>query len=548
MPPLVTSTALPSPPSPPLPPQVKATARPSEPAAAIAPPPVFGRPEFDTADIEIHKMDVVLKLGLDAGFAPLAEQRDDLAEVLWRRQRCFGFREHGVQCDVRLRWHLLRHGARRAARRGHDGRRRGGLWRARFRCIGRPAFRDLTRELGRRWQVGRVGEPYQNHVRRLVRRGGAHCLFQPLEQDLPGARQDGHVEGPGHFPAAGALHLGCIGRIGDRRRDLDAGHPVGDLEQILQHGDRIRAVPPQALHQVEGGGYFAFHQRVEQVEDRRTVGEAEHFLHLRRCHLGVAKRDRLVEQRQPIAHRPVRGAGDDADRFIFRRDGFPLGDISEMRDKLLHVEPAQVEALAARKNRYRHLANFGGGEHETDMFGRLLERLQQRVEGVSGQHVHFVDDVHLVARHHRAVAHAVDQFADVVDAGAACRVHLDDVDMPIRGDGLALVADPAGLWRDAARAVRPDAIERARDNPRGRGFSDPAHARQHIGMGETAALDRIGEGPDERVLANQLGKSAGSVFAGEYAVRGGAVRSHMAGPSWFSGFRYRRKSGGRPNA
>ena len=48
------------------------------------------------------------------------------------------------------------------------------------------------------------------------------------------------------------------------------------------------------------------------------------------------------------------------------------------------------------------------------MFRRFLKSLQQRIESVLRQHVHFVDNVDLVACIDRGVAHCVDDFADVV--------------------------------------------------------------------------------------------------------------------------------------
>jgi hypothetical protein len=48
---------------------------------------------------------------------------------------------------------------------------------------------------------------------------------------------------------------------------------------------------------------------------------------------------------------------------------------------------------------------------------RLLQRLQEGVEGRRRQHVDFVDDVDLVAGAGRRIAHAVIDLADVVDAG-----------------------------------------------------------------------------------------------------------------------------------
>ncbi len=57
----------------------------------------------------------------------------------------------------------------------------------------------------------------------------------------------------------------------------------------------------------------------------------------------------------------------------------------------------RVEALAARQDGDRDLAHLGGGEDELHMLGRLFQRFEQAVEGGLRQHVHFVDDVDLVA-------------------------------------------------------------------------------------------------------------------------------------------------------
>ncbi len=57
----------------------------------------------------------------------------------------------------------------------------------------------------------------------------------------------------------------------------------------------------------------------------------------------------------------------------------------------------QFVALAAGEDGNRDFMQFGGGEHEIHMFGRLFQGLQQGVEGLGGQHVNFVDDDDLVA-------------------------------------------------------------------------------------------------------------------------------------------------------
>jgi hypothetical protein len=115
-------------------------------------------------------------------------------------------------------------------------------------------------------------------------------------------------------------------------------------------------------------------------------------------------------------------------------------DGGEEADEIGGVDAAQVEALAARQHRDRNLADFGRGEDELDVLRRLFERLQQAVEGLRGEHVHFVDDIDLVTRRNRAVAHLFDDLADIVDAGMGGGVHLDDIDMAAFHDRLAMFA------------------------------------------------------------------------------------------------------------
>src|SRR5262249_2004039 len=98
-----------------------------------------------------------------------------------------------------------------------------------------------------------------------------------------------------------------------------------------------------------------------------------------------------------------------------------------MVDQQGGLDPPQVEALAARQYGEGDLADFGGGEDEFYMRGRLLQRLQERVEGALGQHVHLVDEVDLVARQQRFVARAFDDLADVVNAGVGGGVHFQHI-------------------------------------------------------------------------------------------------------------------------
>src|SRR3546814_4860191 len=68
------------------------------------------------------------------------------------------------------------------------------------------------------------------------------------------------------------------------------------------------------------------------------------------------------------------------------------------------------------------------GEEEFDVGGWLLQRFQERVEPVLGQHVDFVDNVDLVPRRDGGIAYGLDNFAHIVHAGMGGGVHLYDVD------------------------------------------------------------------------------------------------------------------------
>ena len=229
--------------------------------------------------------------------------------------------------------------------------------------------------------------------------------------------------------------------------------------------------------------------------------------------------DGLVEQRQRIAHRTFGRARDGGERSGLDVDAFVPGDGPEMLDELVGLDAPQVETLTARQHRHRHFADFRRGEDELHMWRRLFQRLQEAVERLLRQHVHFVDDIDLVAGRGRGIARAFDDLADVVDAGAGGRVHFLDIHMPRLGNGDARVAHAARLDRGLRRlAVGAYAVERARDDAGRRRLSHAADARQHEGMGDAAGGEGVLERLDERFLPDQAGEILRAVFAREHAI------------------------------
>ena len=184
------------------------------------------------------------------------------------------------------------------------------------------------------------------------------------------------------------------------------------------------------------------------------------------------------------------------------------------------IDPLEIEADAARTHGDRHLVDFGGREHEFYVRRRLFQGLQEAVEGLLGEHVHFVDDVDLGASRDRAVARVLDDLAHVVDAGVRGRIHLDDVDMSRVHDRLAVDAelghDDGGLVDLAGDGI----VEGAGENAGGGGLADPAHAGEDIGLVDALERERIGEGAHHRVLADQVVEIRRAIFSRQHAIRG----------------------------
>ena len=119
-------------------------------------------------------------------------------------------------------------------------------------------------------------------------------------------------------------------------------------------------------------------------------------------------------------HQRVHGVVDD--------DALVGADAFEQPAHGLRGQQPERVVVGARPDGRQHLLRLGGGEHEDQVFRRLLDDLEQRVEACRGDHVRFVDDEDAVARLRGRVERPVAQFAGVVDAAVAGGVEFGDVD------------------------------------------------------------------------------------------------------------------------
>ena len=143
--------------------------------------------------------------------------------------------------------------------------------------------------------------------------------------------------------------------------------------------------------------------------------------------LRAAAGDGLIQRRERIAHAAFAGLRQHGQRFGVGLDAFLPADPRHARGQVLETHRAKAEMLAARGDGGRDLVRLGGAEHEDHPRRRLLDGLEQRVEGLAGDLVGLVDDEDLVAVARRLVAHVFAQLAHLVDAAVGGRVDLDDV-------------------------------------------------------------------------------------------------------------------------
>ena len=203
-----------------------------------------------------------------------------------------------------------------------------------------------------------------------------------------------------------------------------------------------------------------------------AIERAEQRARFRLERAPAAEGEHLVEQRQRIAHAAFGRSRDRLERAGLVLDLLGHRDLHEPLEDLRRRQPAQMKLQAARQHRDRQLLRVGRREQELDVRRRLLERLEQRVERMRRQHVHFVDQVDLVAAARRRILHVVEQLAGVVHLGARGGVDFEQIDEASCVDVATRAAFAARPRRDTLLAV-----QRLGEDPRDRRLADAARAR-----------------------------------------------------------------------
>jgi hypothetical protein len=252
-------------------------------------------------------------------------------------------------------------------------------------------------------------------------------------------------------------------------------------------------------------------------------------------HLRLARRDHRVEPAHRVAQRALALVREQQGRALGQLEAdalrvrglAPLQLEQPVRD-LAQRHAREVEALGARADGLGQLLRVGGGEDEHQVRRRLLQRLQERREGVARELVDLVDDDHAVLAAGRREADLLAQRLHVGDTAVRGAVDLGHVQRHAGRDLAARGALVAGLGRAAAAQAALLAVERLGDQARAAGLADAAGAGEEVGVGNAAALERPGEHGGDVLLPDHVGERLRPVLQGKSAMgHGGPHSTHQ---------------------
>ena len=292
-------------------------------------------------------------------------------------------------------------------------------------------------------------------------------------------------------------------QLGGRRggRHLHHEQAAEHLHDVTAEAGEVLALARGAVYGLERGGAVAGEECGRQGAHLHRRGGAEQPGHARFLEPPLAVGDGRVQQRERVAEAPLRRAHQQRQGRRVELDLLLGEDLGEPAREEIGGDGAEVEALAAREHGGRDLLGIGRGEDEDHVVGRLLERLQEGVEGRPREHVDLVHDVDLVAPARGRVLHVLAKRPDLLHAVVRRGVDLEHVHGRARGEVEAGGTFPAGLGLGAA----PGAGQRLGEEPRGGGLAHAARPREEIGVrhapGGEGVAQRAGDGllPDDRV-------------------------------------------------
>ncbi|MNE00325.1 hypothetical protein D3C80_927320 [compost metagenome] len=169
-----------------------------------------------------------------------------------------------------------------------------------------------------------------------------------------------------------------------------------------------------------------------------------------------------------------------------------------------------MKLQTAGQNGYRQLLRVGGCQQEFDVRRRLFQRFQQRIEAVTREHVHFVNQVNLEAAAGGCVLDVIQQIAGIFHLGSGRGVDLDQINKAPLLNLAAVVALTARRGGDAGFTVQAFG-QQARNG----GFTHAARAREQIGVMNPPQREAVSQRSQDMFLSDNICKRLRAPLTGK---------------------------------
>ena len=153
---------------------------------------------------------------------------------------------------------------------------------------------------------------------------------------------------------------------------------------------------------------------------------------------------------------------------------------------------------------------LGCGQDELGIGRRLFECFQESIECRRRQHMHLVDDIHLVFSNLGRDPHLVDQVADIIHRIVGCGIELMDIKRCGAVERQARFALIAGLHL----VDRVEAVDRLGQDTGAGGLANPPRAAKKERLGQLVVPDRVLQCRGDRVLPDYRVERRWPVFPG----------------------------------
>ena len=278
--------------------------------------------------------------------------------------------------------------------------------------------------------------------------------------------------------------------------------------QSVDEMTAIEAAPNDLIEQDHDVGNLIFQCKVDDAEVVVGIEHIQVFDDLLIGDGALTERYCLVEDAQCVAHAAIGLLGNHRQCLLFILDAFLLGHVLQMGDGVLHRHAFEVVDLTTRDDGWQNLVFLRGGKDEDDVCRRLLECLQKCVEGLRGEHVHLVDDEHLVASYLRRNARLLHERLDVLHRVVRGGVEFEDVVRPLFVEGLTRLAVVASL----ALVGRRQTVDGLGEDAGTSGLANASRSAEQVGMGELSTAHSILQRCGERRLSDDAVEGHRAVF------------------------------------